>query len=1451
MTTPDDRRKPAEHEDLGIDERGLEEALADYIDRLNRGQMLDEDMVLSEQPDLGPEIWSRLEVFETVGASLGNEEPLGKLGDFTLRRQLGRGGMGVVYEAWQHSMDRIVALKVLPPAVAIDDRAYSRFMQEARAAGKLSHPNVVAVHASGQDEQTPYYAMEFVEGETLAQLLARVKDADSETETTFGPKDQGDYFIRLARAFADVADGLQHAHSKGVVHRDIKPSNLILDGGDRLRILDFGLARLEGQESLTASGDFVGTPLYMSPEQARRKKVPVDHRTDVYSLGATMYEAVCGRPPFRGKDHADTLSQIIERDPLEPRKLNPRIPSDLETVVLKCLRKDSSDRYGTAEALAQDLRRFLRGDRVEATPQPVWRRRARWFRRRWRAVVVAAIVVTALVSLGLAVKWSSDVNRRYALDTHDKLVLDAVMTIELEALDSHVAKSVGEPGGFLIAGEIPAPRLGIREKSLDAAVEKLRTAKELIPDRPEAPYHRGRALLALGKIEEAKAEFVVALDRDPQFTPARMLMRQVAGSSWLEKDPEGEGPETPRPWAQAWVTAFHSREAGRWKLAADAFDELVRLSRRGDSPYRGAAPEALLGRGIAHLNGGNYDAALEDFAVARYWWTDHREPTLLIAKTYLLSGNDNRQKAESIFRKLFDGDAEKDEAALSIAMVYRSLGEYGESLRWAAELNEPRLSARVHSDLYLRQRAFAKAIDAARRAVDLDPRDSVALELFGVAKYWDGWFRGTLTTEKLDELVGTFKQVIAFDPDNARAHAQLGMVHGRRLEFDEALSECERAIEIAPENPLGYRLASWILHWDGKPIEAESYGKRALDLCEQTGCVMLASLCRDAAFAHSIRGESETALSLYKRALETDTSPCTGKSLCVRELSTLGAATANLSLENYAEAETFAHEFLEENPHSPVGRAYLGYSQLEGGKFSEALATAEEAIARYPESPGPLWFHAQVLERSEGPDAALPDLLRALALDPSHTASQRDTVRLLGAGTGATEPQLSESVDVLRRAISTSEDEALARIFALLAVRTTDSALREEALAVATETVQSNQRRDPGALATLAEVQFHLDDAEQAVLHLEEAIALPGACESHAKLLGRYRREILPRVVSWSSVDAVLATGATGSKLAVSNDSPRAEQIQRYLNGRVLQANGQFEKALEEFRAAARATEAGDESYLRVAECLTSLGNTASAEEYLWGLLERGAVGRSVWERWAALALADLELEAGDLLTRLQENEKDPLPAKAGSQEADLSLGVKAWQSSYRDDLRWLLHCLAEGDSLRINCGTRQAHESNEARWSRDRFFTDGMTIRPFHRSRFFKDDVAGTEDDVLYWTERRFQKGALASEYRLPLPKGRYLVRLHFADTMNPRPESRYHTDMEKIRQEVTPPRTFDVLIEGKRVLTEHTPLDAGFATANVRSFSADVDDGVLVVRFSAREREAFVSALEVERMR
>ena len=289
---------------------------------------------------------------------------------------------------------------------------------------------------------------------------------------------------------------------------------MILDGEGRLRILDFGLARLEGQESLTLSGDFLGTPLYMSPEQARARKVPLDHRTDIYSLGATLYEMLTLRPPFRGKNHQDTLSQIMERDPVEPRKFNPRVPRDLETIVLKCLRKEPGERYGTAEALAQDLSRFVRGDPIEARPQAGWERLARSARRHGRKLAALGAFCALLVVLG-ALVWRQWVSERDPTRLrHDTVVLKAAKEIYR-----------GRPQvlGMEIGGDLLRQFLlrssGTRVGGLKELLDSLREVAEAAPDRPEAPYSMARAHWLAGDVEAARSEAQRALARSPEFRP--------------------------------------------------------------------------------------------------------------------------------------------------------------------------------------------------------------------------------------------------------------------------------------------------------------------------------------------------------------------------------------------------------------------------------------------------------------------------------------------------------------------------------------------------------------------------------------------------------------------------------------------------------------------------------------------------------------------------------------------------------------------------------------------------------------------------------------------------------------------------------------------------------------------------------------------------------------------
>lgn len=450
---------PRQHPDF-------EKVFVGYLDELNLNGFVDPDQILQDHPEIAPAILEDLEDFIQLRSEENSGLSLGTLGDFTLRCQIGRGGMGVVYDAWQNSLDRRAALKVLPGGLLADLKAVARFEREAKIAGRLQHPNIVSVHGLSVDDNTPHYAMDYVEGETLAKILTRLRAAEGKKEDKktelqsisklLGKSEKAEkaedgeedkirrpespletddfdtqYYARVATAFAGAASGLQHAHSKGVIHRDIKSSNLILDSEGCLRILDFGLARLEGLEGFTATGDFVGTPLYMSPEQARQRKAKIDHRTDVYSLGATMYEMLTLLPPFKGKDHFDTLSQIIEKTPTELRKLNPRIPRDLETIVLKCIRKEPRDRYSTAEALAEDLMRFVRSEPIEARPRSSIEKTADLFRQKpWAVVACTACLLLLIVLLVTMLKAPGPTERVWMLQKLDSSGIGIVQGLD-------------------------------------------------------------------------------------------------------------------------------------------------------------------------------------------------------------------------------------------------------------------------------------------------------------------------------------------------------------------------------------------------------------------------------------------------------------------------------------------------------------------------------------------------------------------------------------------------------------------------------------------------------------------------------------------------------------------------------------------------------------------------------------------------------------------------------------------------------------------------------------------------------------------------------------------------------------------------------------------------------------------------------------------------------------
>ncbi|MBU0755174.1 MAG: protein kinase, partial [Planctomycetes bacterium] len=315
------------------------------------------------------------------------------IGDYRLLQLISSGGMGRVFEAEQISLGRRVALKILSPHLSISHKAVLKFRREAGAAGRQNHPGIVTIFEVGEIAGVHYIAQEFIEsGSTLADHMAEAAERGDPAPA---------YFKNMAGIIAFVAEALAHAHRSGVTHRDVKPANILLTFQGIPKLTDFGLAKVEDGLALSRSGEFSGTPYYVSPEQADIEPVEIDHRTDIYSLGVTLYEVLCFKRPFEGSSAREILRRILIRDPVPPRTIQPSTPRDLEIICLKAMEKKPIHRYQTMDEMAEDLRRFLAGKPITAKPLSLLHRSARWIRRHKLLSLTTAAVFIAFVSTAM------------------------------------------------------------------------------------------------------------------------------------------------------------------------------------------------------------------------------------------------------------------------------------------------------------------------------------------------------------------------------------------------------------------------------------------------------------------------------------------------------------------------------------------------------------------------------------------------------------------------------------------------------------------------------------------------------------------------------------------------------------------------------------------------------------------------------------------------------------------------------------------------------------------------------------------------------------------------------------------------------------------------------------------------------------------------------------------
>ncbi len=587
----------------------LNEVLLVYLEECEAGRCPDREELLDAYPDLRDDLllfFAEQDRLDGLGGFLRRNvihtHP-GQLGDFRLIREVGRGGMATVYEAEQISLKRRVALKTLPFVSAVDPRQLQRFRNEASAAAHLRHENIVSVFAVGCERGVHYFAMQYVDGQSLAALIAekrRLRDRKNSettiemghvsTEPQFSHMSWCDWVVEIGK---QAALALEHAHHSGVVHRDIKPGNLMLDINGHLWITDFGLAQVASDHDLTMSGELLGTLRYASPEQMEGRRGTVDHRTDIYSLGATLFELLTLRPALDGRDRQELLQQIAVEDPPLLRSLNPQVAESLETIVLKTLRKNPSERYMTAQDLADDLQRFLDRTPVMARPPKPTELLWAWMRRHPKSLLagMTAMICVTFFSILIAILVGAERERTRAAQqlAHDaylaeqKRAEEAVSRLLLarRAVDELIVISdeelAGRPEMLLLRKRLLRSALTFYQEFLKEREGDTKTQTELLETAE-------RVQRILADLEVLRSTTEIALLRNP------IVLDELRVS---DEQRSQVHTITSRAWRE-WLESF--REIGISTQAQRAHNALIRAK-----DVENALSETLTSQQLARL----------------------------------------------------------------------------------------------------------------------------------------------------------------------------------------------------------------------------------------------------------------------------------------------------------------------------------------------------------------------------------------------------------------------------------------------------------------------------------------------------------------------------------------------------------------------------------------------------------------------------------------------------------------------------------------------------------------------------------------------------------------------------------------------------------------------------------------------------------------------------------
>ncbi len=833
-------------------------------------------------------------------------------GKFVLTDLLGQGGMGEVWKAFDGELKRWVALKFLH---AESPQELARFQREARTAAGLSHPGIAAIHEVGDAGGRHYIAMQYVEGTTLQHH----------------PRSDRKGLARLVR---DAARALEHAHRHGVIHRDLKPENLMVEkgpDGDRVVLLDFGLARpMKGGERLSQTGSVAGTLAYMSPEQARGERL--DQRTDVYSLGATLYDVLTGRPPFEGPNAYDVMKRIENDEPVAPRRRNPHIPHDLETITLKCLEKNRERRYVSARDLADDLERFLEGDAILARRASTWYRVRKKLAKRklvFSTIGIAAAVVSALLGWWAFVgSPGSEYDRRYA----------AATTVWAEVLRS--VGVGGDPEG------IPN-----RARKARLAFERAIEARE----DAQGQLMRSRCLQLEGKADEALKVLERARELDLGNAEARVELAKLLFSkyqasrgvpSWAIVT-HGQNSEVMHDFG---ALAPETEEQSQWRVRGE------KLLAEG---LADSIQERLL-QGLLAMGQGDHPRAATELAA--YWKVERWDLETLRLECLC------RMHSKDFRGAIAASDQLLTRVRLPRDFVLRGMAKSGQRL-YAEAITDYDEAIKLNSKYFLAyfnrgiakdaQGLYDEAIADFDEAVRLEPKNHWAYTNRGSSKHSKG---------QCNEAIADFNEAITLNPNHFTAYFNRAVVKYAKGLHDDAIADYDKAARLDPKSPRVY------FNRGNAMVDKGLYDKAIADYD------IAIRLEPSNPLAYYGRGNAKNRKGLHDEAI-ADFSEAL-KLNPKYSLAYLSRGIVKHAKGLLDEAIAEFDEAIRLDPKYVPGYAARGLAKYDKGRYDSAIADYDEAIRLNPQYSLAFTNRGNAKSRKGLRDEAIADFTEAIRVDP-------------------------------------------------------------------------------------------------------------------------------------------------------------------------------------------------------------------------------------------------------------------------------------------------------------------------------------------------------------------------------------------------------------------------------------------------------------------------------------